>query len=398
MTARSSAVRSTLARARVGRDPRAPVTRQVDADDAPVPGERGRMAPPARPAAGEAVDEQQRAAGATAPDLPAKAVDDDAAHSRARASVTAAAASRWSSTLRARSVRNASTRTPGRPIDAASAARIDAGDDLAVLAAERGHDRPDVDAVGRAEELLVVLGQADLGRVGVGLRQEREDPAAVVVDQDDRRRQAVQPGGHQGVQVVQERHVADDEDDRPDLGRGRPERGRHDAVDAVRAAVGQRPDRSLAARQPVVQVAHRHAVPGPQQRPVGQGRAESGERQALERLVAGLHRCKPRRQRRVGGAIGVEPGCRPRARRGVAVGAGSLDGIGQRAGRGHAVGVDERGRQDGRIAPAAVTVDDDLDRLRVGQHRQHRLGRRGRPEPDHELGQMRVAPGPGRTR
>ena len=202
------------------------------------------------------------------------------------------------------------TRAPGRPAGRSTLpARRGSmpGADLAVLAAERGHDRPDVDAVGRAEELLVVLGQADLGGVGGGLRQEREDPAAVVVDQDDRRRQAVQPGGHERVQVVQERHVADDQDDRPDPGRRRSERGRHDAVDPVRAAVGQRPDRSLAAGQPVVQIAHRHAVPGPQQRPVGQGRAESGERQALERLVAGLHRREPRRQRRVGGPIGVEP-------------------------------------------------------------------------------------------
>ena len=80
------------------------------------------------------------------------------------------------------------------------------------------------------------------------------------------------------------------------------------------------------------------------------------------------------------------------ARRGAAVGAGSLERIGQRAGRGRGVGVDERGRQDGRVAPAAVAVDDELDRLRVGQHGQQRLGRRGRPEPDHELGQMRLAP------
>ena len=184
-----------------------------------------------------------------------------------------------------------------------------------VLAAERRHDRPDVDAVGRPEQLLVVLGQADLGRVGGRLRQEREDPAAVVVDQHDRRRQAVQPRGHQGVEVVQERHVADDEHDRPDRPPPRPS-----AVDttpsmpfAPRFDSG-RIARSLAG-QPVVQVADRHAVARPTGAPPsGSDAAEHGERQALERLVAGLHAAS-QSQRRVGRPIGVAPGACPRPAR-----------------------------------------------------------------------------------
>ena len=55
----------------------------------------------------------------------------------------------------------------------------------------------------------------------------------------------------------------------------------------------------------------------------------------------------------------------------------------------------ERRREDRRIAPAAIAVDDDLGRSRVGQQGQHRLRGRGRPEPDDEVGQVRVAPGPG---
>ena len=74
---------------------------------------------------------------------------------------TAAATARWSSTFRARSVRSSRTRTPG-PADgvARSPRRGRAVRHEPVLAAERRHDRPDVDPVRRPEQLLVVLRQA----------------------------------------------------------------------------------------------------------------------------------------------------------------------------------------------------------------------------------------------
>ena len=173
------------------------------------------------------------------------------------------------------------------------------------LAAEGRHDRPDVDAVGRPEQLLVVLGQPDAGRVGRRLGQEREDPAAVVVDQDDRRGQVVEARRDQRVEVVQERQVADDQRDRTDLRRGRAEGRRDDAVDAVGAPVRQRPDRAGAARQPVVHVADRHAVAGPQERAVGQESAEHA-RTAGPRTP----RRAPRRRRATPRAHGRRPGPR----------------------------------------------------------------------------------------
>ena len=59
---------------------------------------------------------------------------------------------------------------------------------LGGLRAQDARDGQDIDAVGRPEQLLVVLGQADVGPLGRALGQEREDAAAIVVDDHDRRR------------------------------------------------------------------------------------------------------------------------------------------------------------------------------------------------------------------
>ena len=145
---------------------------QVDDDDRGSVGERGRVRAPARSAAGEAVEEQQRRPRPAGPDLPAKAVDVDRGHAgrqgggdrgrRLAMQLDVAGAVRPIAqdldTRRGRSRRPA----PSRSV---------AGRHVGELAAERRHDRPDIDAVRRPEQLLVVLGQADRGRI-------RSSPAA----------------------------------------------------------------------------------------------------------------------------------------------------------------------------------------------------------------------------
>ena len=106
---------------------------------------------------------------------------------------------------------------PGRPTELRISASRSSRRHEAVLAAQRRDRRPDVDPVRLAVQLLVVLGQAGSrdGHARLGLGQEREDPAAVVVDQHDRQVQAVEPRRDQRVEVVEVGDVADHERDRP---------------------------------------------------------------------------------------------------------------------------------------------------------------------------------------
>jgi hypothetical protein len=236
-----------------------------------------------------------------------------------------------------------------------------------------------------------VLGQADLGSVRGGLRQEREDAAAVVVDEHDRGGQVVQLRGNERVEIVEEGQVADDEDDRTDVGRRRPERGRNDAVDAVRAPVRQRADRPLRGRQPVVEVADRHAVAGPQQRPVGQRLPQDREREPLEGFVALDDRCQPVAERLLGDPVRktpfIGPGRgRPPSRRQV------HERVRERFGRRRRIGLDEGRRHDRRLAPGSIAVDDDLGRRTLADQREHRLRGRRRAEPEHEVRRVAVDP------
>ncbi len=117
--------------ARAGRvvgDRRAAVARQIDGDEAEPPGERRRVGAPARPATGEAVEQEQRDAAPRA-GPPSEDRRRRCRSRAARASATAAAASRCSSTLRVRSVRYDRTRTPGRPIESPMAAARSRGPD-----------------------------------------------------------------------------------------------------------------------------------------------------------------------------------------------------------------------------------------------------------------------------
>ena len=98
--------------------------------------------------------------------------------SSATASATAALRRWWTSTLAARSVRTTRTWTP----PASRAARTAGSTSSTWLGGDAvgRRQRDQVEAVGRAVELLEALGLD-----GLGLREEREDAAAVVVDDDD---------------------------------------------------------------------------------------------------------------------------------------------------------------------------------------------------------------------
>ena len=224
-------------------------------------------------------------------------------------------------------------------------------DDL-VLPAQRRHDRRDVDAVGRPEQLLVPVRQAGARDRRRRLGQEREDAAAVVVDQHDRRRQGVELGRDQRVEVVQEGHVADDQRDRPARHRRRSERRGDHAVDAVGTTVRAHRDRALGHGQPAVQVADGHRVAGPERRPVRQRGGERRERGPLEWLVEpgqpGGHGLGRR-------AVGRSPSPRPTRRH----------RSGRRAARRSASAVAAGSactnvrRHERRLAPARIAVEDD---------------------------------------
>ena len=103
--------------------------------------------------------------------------------------------------------------------------------------------------MGRSEELLEAL-----GRQRRCLRKEREDAAAIVVDDDDAQVGPAACQGRQGTAVVEEGDVADDGDGRLPS-EGDTEGGGHHSVDAVGTPVGVG-DRPPAAEP--FEVANRH--------------------------------------------------------------------------------------------------------------------------------------------
>ena len=132
----------------------------------------------------------------------------------------------------------------------------------------------------RPEQLLEVGRQVRLG-------EKREDAATVVVDDDDRDPQRMQAGRHERVEVVEERQVANDEDDRAG-GDGRGAQGaRDDPVDTVRASVREAANEPLVPSPHVIQVADGHAVADIERRSTRQERRERREDAPFEG-VAGL--------------------------------------------------------------------------------------------------------------
>ena len=284
--------------------------------------------------------------------------------------------------------RPAHLRLDGRP-----QVRVAAAPRSAIPEPERLHDRPELDPVRRPEQLFVVNREAGPGRRRSSLGQQREDPAAVVVHQDDQQVRGVQSGRHESAEIVQERHVADDKHDRALGHRGRAERRRGHAVDPVRTAVAEHADGPLARGQPGVHVPHRHRIAGPKQRPGRKQLAQSLERRALERL---LQLAEPRVERPVGGFLGGEPGPRPRAARlRVRPVAGRLrvrDRIRQSLGRRRRVRPHERRGDEPRLAPASAAVDDEQFRTGRLDELRDRLRRGHRPEANDDLRRMGVDP------
>ena len=112
-----------------------------------------------------------------------------------------------------------------------------------------GGEREHVDAERRAEQLLEPL-VLECG----GLREEGEDAPAVVVDDDDPEVDVPGRQVQQGIRVVDERQIAE-QDDRRRAVEGAAERRRDDPVDPVGAPVGVRHGR--APTEPL-QVTDRH--------------------------------------------------------------------------------------------------------------------------------------------
>ena len=225
---------------------------------------RGR---PSSRRAGEAV-EQQHGRPAPRPDLPAEAVDVDARSPAAGgAPATRGGAPRGAAPRCAPAPCAARGRwTPGRPIDARERGREVARARRRVLAAERRHDRPDVDPVGRPEQLLVVLGQARPGpSVRAWGRNEKMPPPSLLTSTIV----ADRPWSRAATSALRSWR----NDRSPTTSTTGPSATAADpsAVDttpsmpfAPRFDSGR--DRPVGRRQPAVEVADRHRVAGPQQR------------------------------------------------------------------------------------------------------------------------------------
>ena len=176
---------------------------------------------------------------------------------------------------------------------------LDVLGDLVAAAEQRGGVR-EVEPVRRGDVLDEVLALAAHG-------QEVEDPAAVVVEQDDR--QLAPRGLDQAAEVMDQGDVADEEHDGTVCDRGDPEGGRDGPVDAVRAAVGEHARRLLAGGEERLDVAHRHRGGDHHGRLGRQRRAELGRHARLAE-AGGRERAGDRRG---GGAVGAVPALEPGA-------------------------------------------------------------------------------------
>ena len=199
-------------------------------------------------------------------------------------------------------------------------------------------------AVRRRDVLL-----EDVARAGD--RQELEDPAAVVVEQHDRQRQAEAARGEQAADVVRERDVADQRDDRPARHRGGAEGAGDRAVDPVRPAVAEHARRVVAHGGERLDVAHRHRRGDEQRRVARQlGGQRAGHARFGERVAVAV---QPGVDRGGGGGVGGAPGREP-----VGVGGRRVGGrSGQRRRR---LGGEHDLQRGGRVLPGAMRVEAEL--------------------------------------
>ncbi len=259
------------------------------------PCERRRVRAPARPAAGEAVQEQERDRRRRASGPPSGGRRSSTASCRRegcgdrgrRLAVELDVPGRGPSGSAGPGRRADRSRPPGhragRPVVTSANSPPRAVD-----------DRPDIDAVGRPEELLVVLGQARPRATSVDAcgRNEKIPPPSLSI----RTIVADRPWSRAATSALRSC--------RNDTSPTTSATGPTSAAAAPRA-VETTPSMPFAPRldsgrmdvaaagEPVVHVPDRHAVAGPQERAVGQEPAERGERQSLERLAACLHVGEP---------------------------------------------------------------------------------------------------------
>ncbi len=253
----------------------------------------------------------------------------------------------------------------------------------------------------RAEQRLEPLGGEQLG-----LRQEREDAPAVVVDHDAHEVDAPAGRRQQAVAVVEEGHVADEQRGRSPAPHGHADRGRHDAVDAVGAAVGHDPHLTSRGRV-ALDVADRHRRRHDQRRPGGHGPHDGPGDGRLGVPVRcarhGPELAVGRVRRRVGHrAPAVEPAGGRRRPRGCAREGGDERGgvVDHQGGRGRGIGPAGRAGHhlDGRRVRQPLV--DDAGRARRAEPHDHlgpqAVDRPGRAEDGVEVRDERVGGAPGR--
>ena len=156
------------------------------------------------------------------------------------------------------------------------------------------------------------------------------------------------PRGEQAADVVGERDVADEQDDRPVGHRGRAERARHGAVDAVRAAVAEHARRVGAHGDVRLDVAHRHRRRDEQRGRRGQACPELAGDARLGQLLS-QHLVDRAR----GALVGVAPSGEPGGVRGRRVARGG----GERRLR---VGGQQHVQRARRVVPGRLRVEREL--------------------------------------
>ena len=296
----------------------------------------------------------------------------------------------WTATLAARSVRTRTRRTPGAEQPAQVAERP-----RARPSAGRGRrpGRP-----GRRRGACRTAARSASARQRRGLGQEREDAAAVVVDDDDRQVDARVAQAEQAVGVVEEGDVADEQRaSAPPMPSADADRGRHHAVDAVGAAVGHAPAARRGARRTTRRRAPASTTSTTSVAPSGRAATSARATAGLGRAVPAEHRVDGRLRQLLGPPpAGPATACRRpgRAASGQRAGTAAVGSATTRR-RSRCVGIDPRAVR-GRPGPArrrsrashwastfeaggAPRRSTTVGRCAVGEARRGAAGRRTRP-------------------
>ena len=248
-----------------------------------------------------------------------------------------------------------------------------------VLAAEERRGVGEVEAVGRGH---VLLERRALARDG----QELEDPAAVVVEQHDRRagpRAAGRPAARRGRAPARRRRAAAPPGRAPRPPRRRRSRPcrrcRSRRGWPARAAASRAPGRTSPRRAPASRTRRRAWPRAAAARPA---RPRPAARTALAGAIAAA---MPRAAAAVGARPGGQPGTVARA---------APEPPGERAQRGGRIGGSDRADGARRVLPRVLGVERDLQRRSPSPCSQLAQRLRGREiaDAEHELGPVRLRP------